>query len=237
MTDKIVIPKSNIKKSMNLATQAAFDSAVSDIVNATETLKSGKAALVDEVIEFLTDLQGVLALELTFADKELLKDTVVAAYTKKMPKEEKKAKDLATKQWSDVKAVLVKKHKIVFLDKGTKESVKKADTREAEKQQVAIINEIKKNNPKLTTVQAVEDHSKNVKALTSKALTDSVKKTLAKKVDDSEYQLTEKRDSLKNIVACLKFPVNDSYRTDQLKKVDLKKLIKLEKSIKDLLGS
>jgi hypothetical protein len=238
MSTKIVIPKTHIKKSINEAIQQTFDNAVADIVIAQQNEESGKAALVKAVIAFITDFQGVRATQLTYADRGLLKSTVEAAYSRKMPEDEKTAKQLANKQWGEVrKSLEAKPYEIEFLDQDTKGAVKKADTRQAEKEQVAIINEIKQNNPKLTTIQAVEDHSKNVKALTSKALTDSAKKSLVKRVDDSEYQLTEKRDSLKNMVACLKFPVNDSNRTDQLKKIDLKKLVKLEKSVKDLLGS
>jgi len=238
MTKKIVIPKTHIKKSINEAIQKTFDNAVADIVIAQQNEETGKAALVKAVIAFITDFQGVRATQLTYADRGLLKSTVEAAYSRKMPEDEKGAKQAANKQWGEVrKSLEAKPYEIKFLDQDTKGAVKKSDTRKIEKERVAKINEVKKNNPKLSTEQAVEEYSKVVKEVTRTALTDKVKESLVKKVDDSEFQISEKRDSIKNMVACLKFPVNDSSRTDQLKTVDLKKLVKLEKSIKDLLGS
>jgi len=238
MTKKIVIPKTHIKKSINEAIQKTFDNAVADIVIAQQNEETGKAALVKAVIAFITDFQGVRATQLTYADRGLLKSTVEAAYSRKMPEDEKGAKQAANKQWGEVrKSLEAKPYEIEFLDQDTKGAVKKADTRNVEKEQVSRVNETKKNNPKLTTVQAVEDYSKAVKALTGKALTESVKKSITKKVDDSEFQISEKRDSLKNIGTYIKFPVNDSERTTLLQTIDLKKLVKLEKSIKDLLGS
>ena len=238
MTKKIVIPKTHIKKSINEAIQQAFDNAVSDIVIAQQNEETGKAALVKAVIAFITDFQGVRATQLTYADRGLLKSTVEAAYSRKMPEDEKGAKQAANKQWGEVrKSLEAKPYEIEFLDQDTKGAVKKSDTRNVEKEQVSRINENKKNNPKLTTVQAVEDYSKAVKDLTGKALTDSVKKSLTKKVDDSEFQISEKRDSLKNIGTYIKFPVNDSERTTLLITIDLKKLRKIEKEMKDLLGS
>ena len=239
MTTKIVIPKTHIKKSMNEAIQQAFDNAVSDIVIAQQNEETGKAALVKAVITFITDFQGVRATQLTYADRGLLKSTVEAAYSRKMPEDEKGAKQAANKQWGEVrKSLEAKPYEIKFLDQDTKGAVKKSDTRKIEKERVAKNNEVKKNNPKLSTEQAVEEYSKVVKEVTRTALTDKVKESLVKKVDDSEFQTPEKRDSLKNIGTYIKFPVNDSERTTFLQeKVDLKKLRKIEKELKDLLGS
>jgi hypothetical protein len=235
MSTKIEVPKSNIKKSLNLATQATFNSAVSDIVNATLSLESGKDALVDAVVDFLTDLQGVLTLELTYADRGLLRDTLVVAYSKKMPDDEEGAKRLATKQWGDVKAVLVKKYDIVFLDKETKVAKDKAKSREVKKEvtvnRVDRVKQIRKNNPKLSNADAVIQLNKNIVDASGTALSETQQKDLLKAVEDDEFNLSAKRELLKIIKPRFIF---DKDHQQDLKDLDINLLIEVEQLARKL---
>jgi hypothetical protein len=145
---------------------------------------------------------------------------------------ESTAKRLATKQWGDVKAVLVKKHDIVFLDKETKTAVTKAKNRKAtakrETQQIERVTQISVAN-NVGSAEAVAMLSSNIVESGGSALSEPAQKSLVKKVEDNKFQLPAKRELLKAIKKELTF---DKDHQQELKELDIKMLQKIVKLLK-----
>jgi hypothetical protein len=223
MSTKITIPKCNIKNVDNKVVQANFIKAVSDLVTAENAKTSAKQALVDVTLELIGS-----ATELTYDDRMFIRDMLVLGYQAKYS-DESIALDRATKQFGDVRKVLVEKHNIVFLDKETKVAKDKAKSRGVKKEvtvnRVDRVKQIRKNNPKLSNADAVIQLNKNIVDASGTALSETQQKDLLKAVEDEEFNLSAKRELLKIIKPRFIF---DKDHQDELKDLDINLLIEVE---------